>query len=324
MSAQPNYLKEIYRDIEVSWLSELDGGGRSFGQAYLQVVKEMFGKVGRAYEFCSGPAFIGFSLLAEGLCESLCLSDINPKAVAAVQDTINRHGLQDRVQVYLSDGLSAIPASEKWDLVVSNPPHFEVSTEEEYTSNIRLNDQHWRIHEEFYANVEPHLTERGSILMQENHLGSEASTFAHMVAGAGLETIDSFMCQSPQRGILDVYFYIWIQRQGGDLRMRRESHPRFVFNEPEKLALSTASELRPALALSSWKQYRIQAANSTAETIPIVVYQRRYGLVWRQLLCPIMTVAPASSATSAILRFGPGTYQVRGGSTVLANLTVAA
>ena len=35
-----------------------------------------------------------------------------------------RNGLQDRVRVYLSDGLNGIPSSEKWDLVVSNPPHF--------------------------------------------------------------------------------------------------------------------------------------------------------------------------------------------------------
>ena len=107
------------------------------------------------------------------------------------------------------------------------------------------------------------------------------------------------------------------------LRMRRESHPRFIFNEPEHLTFNTASAQRPSLALSSWKQYRIQATNTTNEMMPVVVYQRRYGLLWRPLLCPILNVATATTATSAIIRFGPGTYQVRGGSLVLANLTVA-
>jgi hypothetical protein len=34
---------------------------------------------------CSGPAFIGFALLAAGLTEYLVLADVNPVAVAAMQ-----------------------------------------------------------------------------------------------------------------------------------------------------------------------------------------------------------------------------------------------
>jgi hypothetical protein len=32
--------------------------------------------------------------------------------------------LAERVTVYRSDNLDGIPASEQWDLVVGNPPHF--------------------------------------------------------------------------------------------------------------------------------------------------------------------------------------------------------
>ena len=39
----------------------------------------------RAFEWCSGPGFIGFSMLGNGLCETLCLSDINPAAVSSCQ-----------------------------------------------------------------------------------------------------------------------------------------------------------------------------------------------------------------------------------------------
>ena len=315
----PNYLTVKYGEIEVSWLPELDGGGRTFGLDYLPVVKEVFGKVGRAYEFCCGPAFIGFALLAEGLCDSLCLSDINPVAVAAVQDTIRRNGLENRVSVYLSDSLNGIPASEKWDLVVSNPPHFEVETVEEYDSNIRLNDQNWRIHEQFYAKVEQHLTPGGTILMQEYYLGSETGTFAKMIAANGMEVIDSFGFNNRQPGVVDVYFYIWIQRKGGGLAMQRGAHPQFVFNEPEVLALSTSVKT-VSLAVSSSKQYRLQIDNTRPAPAPIVIYKRRFGLLWRQALDSFMTAAPAATTTGRIIRFGPGHYQVRAGNQTLATL----
>jgi predicted RNA methylase len=32
-------------------------------------------------EWCAGPAFLGFGLLAEGMCDVLCLADVSPKAI---------------------------------------------------------------------------------------------------------------------------------------------------------------------------------------------------------------------------------------------------
>ena len=79
----------------------------------------------RVFEWCAGPAFIGFSMLGHGLCETLCLADINPMAVTACRRTIASNGLGGSVTVYHSDDLSAIPVEEQWDLVVSNPPFFD-------------------------------------------------------------------------------------------------------------------------------------------------------------------------------------------------------
>jgi 16S rRNA G1207 methylase RsmC len=55
----------------------------------------------------------------------LCLSDINPMAIKAIQHTTAVNLLADRVSVYLPDALDTIPHSEHWDLVVANPPHHE-------------------------------------------------------------------------------------------------------------------------------------------------------------------------------------------------------
>jgi 16S rRNA G1207 methylase RsmC len=118
------YSKIRYRDIVVSYQPILDGGGMDFGQEFIWVVEKKFGRVGRLFEFCAGPGFIGFSLLAHGLCDRLTLADINPEAVDACRATVAENGLESRVSVYQSACLDSIPQGEAWDLVVSNPPHW--------------------------------------------------------------------------------------------------------------------------------------------------------------------------------------------------------
>lgn len=192
MSAEPDgYLKVRYRDIDVSYLPVLDGGGMDFGQEYIWVLEEKFGRVGHLFEFCAGPGFIGFSLLAHGLCERLTLADINPEAVAACRATVKANGLESRVAVYQSDCLDSIPAGEQWDLVVSNPPHWR-SGEDAYVRDMRMWDPGLRIHEKFYRSIGPHLRPGGSILMQENGSATKVEDFREMIEQNGLAVVESF------------------------------------------------------------------------------------------------------------------------------------
>src|SRR5579885_989403 len=69
--------------LEICYLEKLDGGGIALEKDFVALVKQRFGKVNRICEWCSGPGFIGFSLLAHGLCSTLCLIVINPEAVEA-------------------------------------------------------------------------------------------------------------------------------------------------------------------------------------------------------------------------------------------------
>jgi hypothetical protein len=89
-------------------------------------------KQSRVFEWCSGPGFIGFSMLAHGLCETLCLADINDEAVEACQKTIRDNRLEARVAVYESDNLTNIPREEQWDLVVGNPPFYRTNMSRRY------------------------------------------------------------------------------------------------------------------------------------------------------------------------------------------------
>lgn len=185
------YYKVKYNQISVNYLPELDGGGMTFGQQYLSVIREKFGRVGHVFEYCAGPGFIGFSLLANGLCDRLTLADINPAAVKAVQTTIRENHLEDRVTVYQSDCLDDIPATEKWDLVVSNPPHWD-GTEESYKEAIRLVDPGWIIHKRFYRDVRKFMNPNASIVFQESSHATKRDDFEPMIKENGLNLVEVF------------------------------------------------------------------------------------------------------------------------------------
>jgi 16S rRNA G1207 methylase RsmC len=108
----------------------------------------------RAFEWCCGPGFIGFSMLGHGLCESLCLSDINP---AFLRASIPCVSTSSATVFPFIDNLKSIPRSEMWNLIVSKPPHFV----DQYEGDIRAHDPDWRIHRNFFETVSDHLAEDG-------------------------------------------------------------------------------------------------------------------------------------------------------------------
>jgi hypothetical protein len=160
----------LYGGIRVHYKDWLDGGGSSFGQEVIPFLRDRgMPSQARVFEWCAGPAFIGFSMLGHGLCETLCLADINPMAVTACRRTIAANGLGGSVTVYHSDNLSAIPIEEQWDLVVGSPPFFDNPA-----FHLRAHDRGWHLHREFFATIGRFLRSGGVIVLQENNLGSTA------------------------------------------------------------------------------------------------------------------------------------------------------
>ncbi|MDN5003915.1 methyltransferase [Bradyrhizobium sp. GCM10027634] len=196
--------------ITVEYKSELDGGGIEFGQDFIPFLRSRrMPKQARLFEWCAGPAFIGFSMLGHGLCETLCLADINPAAVASCRNTVRLNHLEDRVSVYESNNLRGIPEAERWNLVVSNPPHFI----DQYQGDIRAHDPDWAIHREFFGTIQPHLADDGVIVLQENNRGSTVDTFREMIEDAGVEIVfthgdhDKLTSES-------VFYFIGIMKKG--------------------------------------------------------------------------------------------------------------
>jgi hypothetical protein len=172
-----------YGEIAVFDKPEQHLGGLAFGRDFPRVLNELgIGRRPRLFEFCAGPGYIGYSLLSAGWCESLALSDINPDAVSSARFTAAHNGLRDRVDVYVSDVLDQIPADERWDLVVANPPHFPRAK-----TDVRHYDPSWEMHRRFYASVGRHMNPHGLVLMVENADGSDSDLFAEMIRAGGGE-----------------------------------------------------------------------------------------------------------------------------------------
>lgn len=197
ISSTVNWKTIQYGDINVYYLPELDGGALDFGEeAFTNTVKKMYGSVGTICEFCAGPGFIGFALLARGLCKKLCLVDINPLAIECCKKTIKENGLEDSVTTYVSDGLKQVPQKEKWDLVVSNPPHFD-GTQKMYENDIIAIDPGWVIHEKFYHEVPHHLSRNGQVLFLENITGAPVEMWKVMIEKNGLKFVSTFWQKHP-------------------------------------------------------------------------------------------------------------------------------
>jgi len=87
--------RTTFGGVQITFARHLDGGGSTFGQEFIPFLQSRGMPVQpRAFEWCAGPGFIGFSLIGHGLCRTLCLADINPQAVAACRRTVEKTGSQ--------------------------------------------------------------------------------------------------------------------------------------------------------------------------------------------------------------------------------------
>jgi len=206
-----SWRRVTYGNIRVHYKDYLDGGGRGFGQDYVPFLHDLrMPEQARVFEWCAGPGFIGFSLLGYGLCETLCLADVNPDAVQACRRTIADNKLANRVSVYCSDNLDNIPSSERWDLVVGNPPHFDSRP---FGSEKRFADLGWNTHRRFFQSIDRFLNPGGVILIQECNCGSTVETFRTMIGDAGLSIVLTHGCE-PRLTPYNRIYYLGIMRQG--------------------------------------------------------------------------------------------------------------
>ena len=191
-----NFDLEIFiaNDFKVFYNNHLDGGGNEFGQLYPSIIKLLYPDriFNDCLEWCSGHGVIGFRLLADEICKNLHFLEMYQPAVNACKKTIANMPIKfaDRVSIYETKTLTSLPSNIRFDLIVSNPPHFPLQLgyqlfdiPQNHHRRITV-DKEWKTHKDFFANIANNLAEDGVILLQEIYHIDE---FAEMIDQGGLK-----------------------------------------------------------------------------------------------------------------------------------------
>ena len=205
---------------DIFYTPETNGGGDYFFGEYLNLVMENYGRVHHLMEWCSGPGFIGYGMMACNVCDHLTLLDKFEPAVEVAKKTAENSFIKTidlvdtekvyhrrvfpRTTIYHSDTCSVL-SDYKLDLVVGNPPHFECKEDaikalsklggtplfNNHLSEILL-DPNWDAHRDMFREVSTRLSDDGTICLQLHSGGSSADTFRSMVEEAGMRITATF------------------------------------------------------------------------------------------------------------------------------------
>jgi release factor glutamine methyltransferase len=74
-------------------------------------------------DFGTGSGCLAIAIAMKSPAVSVVALDIAPEAIEVAHANAARHGLTGRVQLVCGDGLAALPAATRFDLIVANPPY---------------------------------------------------------------------------------------------------------------------------------------------------------------------------------------------------------
>ncbi len=97
---------------------------------------------------------------------SRCIAlDINAGAIRNTMENAIKHGLEDRIDSRISDGLAALSEDDKFDYVIANLPGRALEAEDVVEG--AQWDGEFRTHKSFFRNIAKHLKIGGHILMSK-------------------------------------------------------------------------------------------------------------------------------------------------------------
>lgn len=191
-----NFLSETWKSISVFFDEEVMGGRRLFADDFLGLLYAVQPPhpARHLLEWCSGPGFIGYALMANGFCTDLTLAENREAALEAAAYTAMKNKIEDNVTLYKSLDLSGLPSDRQFDLVVGNPPYFpnRVMLEEVHKADPKANpciyvDPDWQLHKKFFSDIRRFLAPNGRIILLESTNASHLETFRPMIEGNGLK-----------------------------------------------------------------------------------------------------------------------------------------
>ena len=195
--------------FRVSYDSWDDGGGTWFGQDYITQLKQRYQRRWQhCLEWCSGPGFIGFAMLAHDMCDKITFQDCKASLQTHIDITCSWNACGHRVQFYAGDCVDCVP-ERQFDLVVANPPHYLSCPGDENYQRLAV-DQDWKAHHRFFQSISRYLAPEGVIIMQENQAGSlnGVREFWNMIHGSDLEITGYWTSQQywHSRGPTQIYY----------------------------------------------------------------------------------------------------------------------
>jgi hypothetical protein len=189
----------VCQGIEINYHPEMECGGIEKAPMFIDVVELI--APGRIFdhclEWCSGPGFIGFSLLGKGLCRKLDLADIwkpslsAAKAVNAFNDVTTWHIRR----------LSDIQPPQKYDLIVGNPPWNPGNL----LNKSRLTcDPGLATLKNFLLDAKNYLTPNGLIVLVEGQEDTGPKDILSVLGGTGLQLTQILTCQDERHWFVGI------------------------------------------------------------------------------------------------------------------------
>lgn len=194
--------------------------GELTGKAAIRLIRERGLRDLSILDICCGVGIIGLTIFSrlhgESIVSQADFADINIFNLNSLRRTLKINNLDkllgNKINLWLSDSLSNIPDDRKFDIIVSNPPHF---FSEDHTTNplspgrLGTYDADWSFHKSFYSRCHRYLTDRGEVWFLENGDAVTAKDLLPLIeANPYLEYID----ESPEP--LDpTFFWMFSKRQ---------------------------------------------------------------------------------------------------------------
>jgi UDPglucose 6-dehydrogenase len=201
---------ELDSKIIVRYPPFLDGGGMAFKNELMRVVKANMGpkiKYENALEWCAGFGVLGFEALGLGITDRIVFTDYFDKAIVNCFMVAEENKIKEKMAGYVTPSINGIPITEKFDLVIGNPPHcsnFDEFVEtckndpsmhpETYVNAARLCvDKDWKIHNDFFSNIGKYLNRGADIYLIENN---DHAILKHVGAINGIIHVETYHLES--------------------------------------------------------------------------------------------------------------------------------
>ena len=176
-------------NIQLKYNEKMYGRGPIVAPMFIHIIESL--DKNRHYknclEWCSGPGFIGYSILEKGICSELDLADIWKPSLRAAENVETTK----KVTTWHIRKLSDIQPLKKYDLIVGNPPWNSGNL---LGANGLHADPGLKIIRQFFCDVKKYLSKDGFIVIVEGQMYTGPKDFVEMIDENGLEMCKLFSC----------------------------------------------------------------------------------------------------------------------------------